>query len=398
MSPDRAFEAQAFNEQLPGGRSSGQLAVDATRLHFNGGGQTVDLPLDGLQLSLGGASDRLIFLTHPAAPGWQLYTSDQALLTHPALADHPAVQRLRRHRSKRRLLGWGSLAAVLALILLLPLAIYLSLDGLSAVVARRLPADWEQSLGDTAIKQFRVQKTFMPDKAAEALLQPLVAPLVAQAGSRYRYHFHVINDPSLNAFALPGGEVVIHSGLILKAASPDQLQGVLAHEISHVTEQHGLRSVIKSVGVYAVAQALIGDASGLIAAVAGAAPMLINQKYSRDFEREADRAGFDLLTRAQINPAGLIGFFGAIREEERKQLKQLGDADAQSAARGAMAYLGTHPDTDERIATLRARLAKLPTNAWRDDRAAFAALKAQVQQFVSTTTTKDDDESGNPRQ
>ncbi|WP_374602329.1 M48 family metallopeptidase [Niveibacterium sp.] len=384
MTADRAFDAQAFNENLPGGRCAGRLAVRAGQLHFEGAGEAVDLPLAGLQLSLGGASDRLVFITHPALPAWQLYTSDHALLAESALAEHPAVQRLRQHRRKRRLLGWGSLATVLGLIVLLPLALYFSLDGLSAVVARRLPADWEQSLGETAIKQFRVQKTFMPDKTAEALLKPLVAPLVAQAGDRYRYHFHVINDPSLNAFALPGGEVVIHSGLILKATSPDQLQGVLAHEISHVTEQHGLRSVIKSVGVYAVAQALIGDASGLIAAVAGAAPMLINQKYSRDFEREADRAGFDLLARAQINPAGLIGFFRTIREEERKQLKQLGDADAQDAARGAMAYLGTHPDTDERIAKLQARLAKLPAQTWRDDRAAFAALKAQVQAFVKT--------------
>ena len=398
MTHTQQFESQAFNDTLPGGRSSGRITFGAAWLRFEGGGQTLELPLEALRLSLGGAGKRLIFIEHPAHPAWQLYTADPAFAAHPILVAHPAMLALRQARRRHRWLGWGSLLAVLALVLALPLMFYLSLDHLSGIIARRLPVEWEQSLGETAIKQFRVQGEFMPGKDADALLKPLVAPLVAQAGTRYRYRFHVINDPSLNAFALPGGEVVIHSGLILKAHTPEQLQGVLAHEISHVTEQHGVRSVLKSVGLYAVAQALIGDASGLIAAAASAAPMLINQKYSRDFEREADRTGVDLLLRAQIKPSGLVAFFQTIRDEEHKQIKQLGGKDAQDAARRAMAYLGTHPDTDERIANLEQRIRRLPASDWRDDQKAFTALQTQVKAFVSTTTTKDKHESGDSGQ
>lgn len=394
-----SFAAHAFHDSLPNGRCSGSLRVEGKQLCFARGDQTLSLPIDDkLRLTLGGANNRLIFIEHASLPGWQFYTTDPALIAHAQLAPHPAAQALVRARQRHRWLSWGSLVGGLALILALPVILFFSLDSLSGALARRLPVEWEQSLGETSIKQFRVQQDFMPDASAAALLKPLVEPLVAQAGKRYSYRFHVVNDPSLNAFALPGGEVVIHSGLILKASTPTQLQGVLAHEIAHVTQQHGVRSVIKSVGLYALAQALLGDASGLLAAVAGAAPMLINQKYSRDFEREADRVGVDLLLASRIDPRGLVAFFHAIRDEEHRQLKQLGSEEAQDAARSALAYLGTHPETDERIARLDKQIKTLPAYTWRDDRAAFAALQAQVKAFVSQPTTKDKNASADPGQ
>ncbi|MCX9155971.1 M48 family metallopeptidase [Niveibacterium sp. 24ML] len=399
MPQAETFAAHAFHESLPGGRCSGAMVLDGGHLHFTRGEQVLALPIDGLlRLTLGGANNRLIFIEHAALPGWQFYTADHALIAHARLAAHPAAQALVKARRRHRWLGWGSLFAGLALIVALPVILFFSLDGLSDALARRLPVAWEASLGETALKQFRVQQDFMSEAHAAPLLKPLVDPLVAHAGKRYRYRFHVVNDPSLNAFALPGGEVVIHSGLILKAGTPAQLQGVLAHEIAHVTEQHGVRSVIKSVGLYAIAQALLGDASGLLAAVAGAAPMLINQKYSRDFEREADRAGIDLLLAARIDPRGLVAFFHAIRDEEHRQLKQLGDDEVQDAARSALAYLGTHPETDERIANLDQRIQTLPAFTWRDDRAAFAVLQEAVKAFVSKPTTKDTNASADPGQ
>ncbi|MDP2227678.1 MAG: hypothetical protein Q8J78_09410, partial [Moraxellaceae bacterium] len=96
------FSAHGFHASLPGGRRSGSLRVSSMGLHFSSGEAQVNLPLNGLELKLGGASNRLIFCTHPACPDWQLYTDDFALLKTPALAGHPAVAavggaRLRHH-------------------------------------------------------------------------------------------------------------------------------------------------------------------------------------------------------------------------------------------------------------------------------------------------------------
>lgn len=380
------FPAHAFHAALPGGRCSGLLQVWEHGLVFNNGKQSVTLPLEGLQLSLGGAGNRLLFCTHPARPGWQVYTANLEVLATPLLAAHPAVAAVGGQRRRQRATFWGALAAGLAALVLAVFAIWWSLDGISAFAAKRVPPEWEQKLGQTVMAQYRLGKDFMPEKEADALLAPLTSPLTeALADSPWPLRFHVVNDSAINAFALPGGYVVIHSALILRAQSAAELQGVLAHEIAHVTEQHGLRAVIRSTGLYVIAQTLLGDASGLAALAANAGPLLLNQKYSRDFEREADREGYDLLTRARIDPRGLTAFFATVQAEEKKQKEKITDENARRAMEAAQDFLATHPDTAERIAAIEQRLAFEPATGWRDDQAAFLALQDKVKAFVAAS-------------
>lgn len=386
MADATEFSAHAFHASLPKGRSSGTLRVYEHGLVFSNGTQSVTLPLQGLELKLGGAGNRLVFCTHVAHPGWQLYTADKQLLKAPALAGHPALRAVAGEAMRGRVAGWGLLLGSLATIALVALLAWWSLDALSAAAARRVPADWEDKLGKSVIAQYRLGHEFMDDKQAKKLLEPLTAPLVAaQPERKYTLHFYVVNDPAINAFALPGGYVVINSGLILRAERAEELQGVLGHEISHVTQQHGLRAVIRSTGVYVIAQTLIGDASGLIALLANAGPLLLNQKYSRDFEREADRKGYELLKRAQVDPRGMVDFFRTVLAEEKKQLAKIGDDKARQALESAQGFIGSHPETEERIATLQKRLAKEPKDGWRNNQADFLVLKAAVKSFVSET-------------
>jgi len=384
MSTSAAFPAHAFHAGFPGGRASGTLNVGPLGLQFVHASATVTLPLSGLELKLGGASNRLIFCTHPARPDWQLYTADHALLKTPTLAGHPAVQAVSGARVRQHSLLWASVVGVLALLVVAGFLLYSSLDAMSAAVARRIPAEWEQKLGQSVMAQYRLQHELLDEKETTALLGPLTAPLAAaMADKRHPLHFHIVNDPAINAFALPGGYIVVNSGLILRASRAGELQGVLGHEISHVTGQHGLRAVIRSTGVYVMAQTLIGDASGLLAALANAGPLLLNQKYSRDFEREADVEGYALLKRAQVDPRGMTDFFRTILEEEKKQLEKIEDEKARAALDTAMIYFGSHPETEERIANLEKKLAGDARSGWRDDRTAFMALQARVKNFVS---------------
>ena len=386
--------AHAFHASLPSGRVSGHLRVDPHGLVFipGDGGAGVTLPLQGLEIRGGGAANRLLFCSHPARPGWQLYTADRSLLAAPALAGHPALATVAGQRRRHHLHFWslafGGLASLAGLLFLL----WWSLDGLSTLAARQVSPAMEERLGETVMGQYRIGKRFMEDKAAEPLLRPLTGPIAnAVPERRYKLRFHIVNDPAINAFALPGGYMVINSGLILQARHASELQGVIGHEVAHVTEQHGVRAVIRSTGIFVIAQALLGDASGAVAMLANAGPLLINQAYSRDFEREADREGLALLKRANIDPRGMVGFFRLVLAEEKRQMAEVKDENARKVMDASRAFLSTHPETEERIANLEKQMSHEARAGWRDDEAAFRALQAAVRRFVADST----DTSGN---
>lgn len=384
MAEVAEFSAQAFHFALPKGRASGTLRAFDHGLVFSGGAHNVTLPMQGLELKLGGASNRLIFCTHPSLPDWQIYTTDHALLKVPALLEHPALRSIGGQRRQHHASFWGIFLGGAALLALLGVVMWWSLDGLSTMAARQIPREWEDKLGGTVMDQYRISHELLNEKEAEALLRPLTTPLAAAiTDKKYPLHFYISNDPAINAFALPGGYMVINSGLILRAERAEELQGVLGHELSHVTEQHGLRAVIRSTGIYIIAQTLLGDASGLVAAMANAGPMLLNQKYSRDFERDADAKGYELLRRARVNPQGMADFFKVVLAEQKKQMDKIKDDKARKAMEAAAGFIGTHPETAERIATLEKKLGKESKTGWRNDQAAFLLLQARVQQFVS---------------
>jgi len=276
--------AHAFHAALPSGRVSGQLRAEPRGLVFtrSDNGAEVVLPLEGLEIRGGGAANRLLFCTHPARPGWQVYTADHALLRAAALAGHPALGAVAGQQRRHRLHFWSLLGGGLAMLALVGLLLWWSLDGLAAVAARQVSPAMETRLGETVMGQYRVGKRFMDDAQAKRLLDPLTGPVTAAVQpARYPMHFFIVNDPAVNAFALPGGYMVINSGLILKARRAAELQGVVGHEIAHVTQQHGVRAVIRSTGLFVVAQALLGDASGVAALLAQAGGLLHQLRPTR---------------------------------------------------------------------------------------------------------------------
>ncbi len=381
MTQHHTYPVHGFHQTLPKGKASGQVVITESLARAEIAGKTISLPLDDLQLTLGGASDRLIFLMHPSVPSWRLYTSDRSLLADPYLRDHPTlgpvVQKARRVRHK----GWGLIAAVILLLAAIPVLMMTRMDWLSHRVAQQIPETWEDQLADSALAQYQLSHEMLDDHIARPLLQPLTEPLIEALQSRqYDYAFHVSYDASTNAFALPGGTVVIHSGLIMRADSAEELLGVLAHEISHVTEQHGLRSVISTAGLYLVVSAVLGDASGLMATLASTAPFLLSQSYSRRYERDADKKGHALLTRARIHPRGLATFFEKLLADENKRLASIEDENTREAVKEAMGFLSTHPASEERIQYLKAL--PVASQSYRNLEAEFIALQNAVKQFT----------------
>jgi Zn-dependent protease with chaperone function len=253
-----------------------------------------------------------------------------------------AFANLAGHRRARRgklVLGWSALLLFLALPLLLVLGFFLVADDLAGWAAGRVSVQQEVALGDAGFAAMKPRLALRDDSEAAAMLRELGARLTR--GSAYTYRFHLVQDKSINAFAMPGGIVVVHSGLLAATRSPEELAGVLAHEVQHVELRHSLKSIMKQMGLSAVWAMASGD---LAAAMTGkAAQRIMGLKFSRDAEREADASGLDALLRAGIDPAGMPAFFATL--------------DKAGAAPPAL--LSTHPASDARREALAARLQAL---------------------------------------
>ena len=235
---------------------------------------------------------------------------------------------------------------------------------LAAVAASRVPVAWEERLGESVARHLAPDAKRCKDPSALGAIQTIVARLTAAAPqSPYTIHLAVANQPAVNAFAAPGGYLVVLRGLLEQTDTPEELAGVLAHELQHVLHRHATRAIIQQTSTGLILTALTGDASGATVFGLEGARTLGMLRYTRQLEEEADAEALRLLRAAQIDPAGMLAFLERLQKRERGP-----------AALGA--YLSTHPDTGARIARLRALLRDqpgkveplLPGRDWRDVR------------------------------
>lgn len=348
----RSWPATAFHPKLPDGKANGHVGIEGTELVFHGTGvPPLRLPLDGLDIRLGGFNNQQAFLSHPALPEWTILCTDPGLLRDDAIRRHPTHSKLasRVHRSTKKW-PWPVKAMLLLTFLFVAglSALWINRAAISDWIAGKLPVSFEKSLGETVFNDIKGKSKMVEDPALKAQLDAITARLLpAIKEKRYEFKFHIIENDTINAFAIPGGHICVHTGLLKKAKRPEEIAGVLAHEIAHVTRRHSLRNMVSSVGTMVIISAVFGDYSGL----AGAAGDLLSQSYSRDFEREADAQGWQYLLDANIDPTGMTDFFKIILEEEKKAGSDMG---------GVLEFMSTHPDTPERIATMEERWTKVP--------------------------------------
>lgn len=225
-------------------------------------------------------------------------------------------------------------------------AIYLwGLPALATLVAARVPVSWEENLGRGVVARAVPPAERCSDPEQQAALEAILARLTATVlGSPYRFTLTVANDSAINAFAAPGGYLVVNRGLLRAAKTPEELAGVLAHEVQHVLLHHSMRAMAREIPLRtAVAAMFGGDAFGELAG--RTAGTLAATRYQRGDELEADREGLRMLQAARVDPRGMVSFFETLAAERR---------DAPRLA----AYLSSHPQTADRIAALRGFVAQ----------------------------------------
>lgn len=228
-------------------------------------------------------------------------------------------------------------------------ALLLGLVSASAAGAFALVSvEQEIAIGREAQVEARKKTPQVRDAAITRYVEQVGRQLTAHAGGpEYPYTFTVADKADLNAFALPGGPVWVHRGILQAAQDESQLAGVMAHEIAHVAQRHAADQLTKAT----VANGLLGllgsvlDGRGKGEAAtrvgAGVATQMMFLKFSRDDEREADRVGAEIMRRAGWDPQGMVEFF------------QLLDAQQKRAPGSVATFLSTHPDPRSRAAELR---------------------------------------------
>jgi Zn-dependent protease with chaperone function len=220
------------------------------------------------------------------------------------------------------------------------------------LASAHVPTSIEAKLGDQALKS--IDQTLCGPTAIDAGRQRELsrnfAALTAGLGDGYTYRleFRVCKGMGPNAFALPGGAIVLTDDLVKLAQNDAQISAVLAHEVGHVRHRHGLRLAIQAAGLAALIATLAGDAVSITGLAVALPTALLQSGYSREFEDEADAYAFRRLKEINLSPKYFAQILARIEESRNK------DSDANRGSgparrRSDLGYLSTHPATAERI-------------------------------------------------
>lgn len=266
-----------------------------------------------------------------------------------------------RHRSLERKLVVALTAGGIAVTALL----FVGIPALSPVLARMTPPSFEQELGENFDAQLSLAFPTCEGAGGQTQLADLGRRLGAQADTVFPIRVRAVEAPMLNAFALPGGLVVVTDDLIEMASSPDELAAVIAHEAAHVEKRHVMQSVWRSMGLGLVVDLVIGGGSGAGQQAVILAASVNERRFSREVEAEADRRGMQLLERAGLSSQGMAPFF------ERLAAKNEGPNAA-----AVRELISSHPGSRGRAKVSRANArpgaAALSPAAWAEVREACA--------------------------
>lgn len=314
------------------------LSAEKHSLRIKSGEENISLPISGLEFKLGGEESSFLIAR---AKDLTLFIKDTDIFDELIKNSNPAqVENLNRLKSRfnknkgiRKFLPLYVLGSLATFIIFL----YLSFNIFSDLIAGSIPVSWEKTIGNAGLASMTNGK-MIKDPALQKPVETIGKYLQSKGNnSDYDFKFYVINDDNVNAFALPGGNVVVFTGLLKYSGSPEEVAGVLAHEIQHVYRKHGMKRIVKRFGLSIFLSLMFGSIGSQLDAIGGD---LASLKFDRDEESEADRLGLELLYNAGVDPQGMLSFFKKLKERD-KDLPEV------------LSFFSTHPSTENRIEELQ---------------------------------------------
>jgi predicted Zn-dependent protease len=337
----QTFIARLYGPALPLSGISAQAYFRANHFYVNE--QVIEIAK--IESSVGGFEHSDLFLNWEDETGghWAINPvakEDLTILLNTAPPQLKPQLAKWQHRQHSISLVWGSLATLTAVTVLSFVLLWTYSEETVSWLAEQISVDRELQLGNSVLEQVKAEGDVIEQGLAVKTVQDIGNRLTK--GSRYHYQWLIKKDKTLNAFALPGGIVVVHTGLLAKAANANELAAVLAHEVQHIEQRHTLKNMIRSVGWAAALMVILGDVNTATAVIIH---QIGNMYFSRDLEDEADRLGFQALLTAKIDPSGMVSFFKKMEKEPGADIP---------------AWISSHPATSERIKTIEELLKNQP--------------------------------------
>jgi Zn-dependent protease with chaperone function len=229
-------------------------------------------------------------------------------------------------------------------------------------LALLLPLEVDRQIGQASYNS--VMLGMDEDSTRSAALQRFGDKL--ELSDKFDLRFHLVESDQVNAFAMPGGDIVVFSGIVDGMEHPEQLAALLAHEATHVDERHSMRMMVRQMAGYLFLSLLVGDVNALIGLLAENADNLRNLSYSRNLETDADQHGMERMQAAGVDPAGMVQLLELLEREAADMPEE-------------MTFLSSHPLTKHRIEKARALATRMeaPTATGPELERLFQALKQE---------------------
>lgn len=349
---DTSFTGGIFCETLSDGRTGGEIQLQPAGVSAVApDGQVFSIPYRECQVEVGGFSGKMVFCRN-ADRSVTIFCEDPKFAKALSMASSGMLdEQLQAGKKKQRgenrrqwLLGTTCLVVLLAVVV----ASYFGIRYGATAAVQALPTSVDIKIGETAFSSMDLGGPKIDDQIVVGAMQSIVDRLAPHAAiDGLEFEIHVVQSPMINAFALPGGTMVVYTGLIENADNAEQVASVLAHEMAHATKRHGLQRIARSMGIWAGVSLLIGDVGGLIGAGADLFQIASVNSYSRGQETEADEEGARMMHAAGINPSEMAKFFEMLEAEH-------GDVP------DFFAWISTHPDHGARIASVEKMVASFP--------------------------------------
>ena len=229
-----------------------------------------------------------------------------------------------------------------------------------------LQDEWQ--LGNQMAAQVEQQYKLVRDPQALQYVRSVGEKIHAQTEmASLPFDFEIVDDPSINAFSLPGGHVYVNTGLIGAASKADELAGVMAHEIAHVTSRHVVKQIVQQQQISTIGAIILGQNPNalqqIVAQILAGGAMA---RFSRADEKEADDKGLDTMNRAGYDPHGMLDMFVRLQQEEKSRPNALDK------------FFLDHPLTQDRINDIQNRIARMNNPTGIQDEPGFADTKSRV--------------------
>lgn len=337
------------------GRTSGTITLQQQHVVFNaddGSSKDIRLSIERMEIMLGGKNSTHYYLTDPLISNTVICVQDlkiiEILASQGSAAAIQSLQQTKERSFWRTLKFTTPILATIFLILLAPF--FLSLIPISWL-NHFLSFEQEKKFGKLLLPIIKNELLIQENHPAQQKVDDLKRILQENTEElkALEIKVYISKKPDINAFALPGGTIVINQGLLFSAESTEEIIGVIAHELAHVERRHLVKSMTGRLGNLAGVMLLtlfVGtDAVGVISNINN----LVTLKYSREDELEADARGFEFLTNAKVSTTGMINFFTKLSKNE-------------TGFNQALSVLSTHPMSHDRVDKLNSLNERYPVN------------------------------------